>query len=661
MAIPREQARNLRSPARIDPALPLKLDTHVTPQTTRMLTQTRAECVRRCCKLMDKRTILHADSLINTAQSIICGALTEENKMRMRAMAGAGRRRDQSPSPLLSLCPVYTALGVLIRLLIEWRALQPLTQRFNHAPAPVEEEEDEGEDAAAAAAAAVSAEMDVSDSDAVALSRCWRESVCASLRLPSSRESQYGAAQRYRSLRQLLDIISNSNESLCALWPPFILSACRRVLEGEEEGGMRDTINQQWGVLQRYRPQLSAVLEQFNVHRSHSHSHSLEHDQSAVLELFKMMMERAAAVHLDYETKQRLADEEMSKSGVQPCSDSSSDYDLFQTDWREDRRVLSGRVGGQFYGHRQRLRRSFAYTFDRKNAAKNRGDIADAATRQCTEEQNKERERERERAPGSMPAPSPSPSPAPAPAPASSSYRQCGKWIYPKPRLSGGILIFWCQHRICYGYHMIEVSEGLKEVMYAVQAYWQRAPSVMIYDNACNLMKCCHNREWGYWKDTTFLVDTFHKQGHTKCSQAHSIEPLREHAAFRPVQTSQAETGNKGLKKIKMSTAWMAAITAFIYILLQLEIQNCITAAQIDGGRGRQTENRQQAQEDKEAEADAIRMEQEQQRDTDNDEDEDEGEEEEEEVEQDEGDSAGDDDDDDGIVAVVSDDDDDNV
>lgn len=45
-----------------------------------------------------------------------------------------------------------------------------------------------------------------------------------------------------------------------------------------------------------------------------------------------------------------------------------------------------------------------------------------------------------------------------------------------------------------------------------------KPPTLIIYDNACNLLTYCLNREPEFFKDTKFAVDAFHYAHHTNCN-----------------------------------------------------------------------------------------------------------------------------------------------
>ena len=57
-------------------------------------------------------------------------------------------------------------------------------------------------------------------------------------------------------------------------------------------------------------------------------------------------------------------------------------------------------------------------------------------------------------------------------------------------------------------------SEGRKDPSQALYTHLPTAPSIIFYDNACQLEEYFLNRESGYYKNTKFYHDTFHGYGH---------------------------------------------------------------------------------------------------------------------------------------------------
>ena len=134
---------------------------------------------------------------------------------------------------------------------------------------------------------------------------------------------------------------------------------------------------------------------------------------------------------------------------------------------------------------------------------------------------------------------------------------------------------------------MLESAESLRDVMAAIMRTWAVAPPRIVYDNACHLMFYCHSREWDYWKETTFYIDSFHDYNHIACSLAHSIKRLSSKCSdavkFLYMNTSVSESGNAGLSKLKISMRNMAADSAFVCVLIQLELQNSVRRLERSG------------------------------------------------------------------------------
>jgi hypothetical protein len=154
---------------------------------------------------------------------------------------------------------------------------------------------------------------------------------------------------------------------------------------------------------------------------------------------------------------------------------------------------------------------------------------------------------------------------------------KCGKYFseYGQRRLTGGIMAVWCTHSICYGFHCIPEAEGRNDVFSAMVTRWPVAPKYVIYDFACALGPYCMIREPQFFANTYFLIDHFHSTGHTKCSPAAF---LSEYANLDPrlarINSSAAECGNGGIKKIRKSVSYMSQNRAILYTKLFVSIWN---------------------------------------------------------------------------------------
>ncbi|KAH6917652.1 hypothetical protein BKA70DRAFT_1487785 [Coprinopsis sp. MPI-PUGE-AT-0042] len=154
---------------------------------------------------------------------------------------------------------------------------------------------------------------------------------------------------------------------------------------------------------------------------------------------------------------------------------------------------------------------------------------------------------------------------------------RCGKYFltYGERRLTGGIMVAWCSHSICYGFHCISESEGRDDVFAAMVTRWPKPPERVVYDFACALGPYCMTREPVFFANTYFAIDHFHSMGHTKCSPAAF---LSEYANVDPrlvaINSSAAECGNGGLKRIRKSVSYMSQKRAIIYTKVFLSIWN---------------------------------------------------------------------------------------
>ena len=153
----------------------------------------------------------------------------------------------------------------------------------------------------------------------------------------------------------------------------------------------------------------------------------------------------------------------------------------------------------------------------------------------------------------------------------------CGKYYdtYKKRGLVGGLMVFWCCHSICVGFHVIPTCEGRNDVFSALYTQWPTAPKVIVYDFACQLAPYCLLREPQFFCNTRFLVDQFHASGHTKCSQASSLTyAMQFDPNLQVINTSAAEVGNSGAAKIRKSVSYMTQCHAIQYTKVYMDVMN---------------------------------------------------------------------------------------
>ena len=153
----------------------------------------------------------------------------------------------------------------------------------------------------------------------------------------------------------------------------------------------------------------------------------------------------------------------------------------------------------------------------------------------------------------------------------------CGKYYdtYWKPGLVGSLMVLWCRHSVCVGFHIIPTCEGRNDVFSALYTHWPTAPKVVVYDFACQLAPYCLLREPQFFCNTRFLVNQFHASGHTKCSKASSSTyAMQFDPNLQVINTSAAEVGNSGAAKIRKSVSYMTQQHAIQYTKVYMDVMN---------------------------------------------------------------------------------------
>jgi len=154
--------------------------------------------------------------------------------------------------------------------------------------------------------------------------------------------------------------------------------------------------------------------------------------------------------------------------------------------------------------------------------------------------------------------------------------RKCNKYFaqYGQHGLTGGIIAAWCSHSICYGFHCVPECEGRNDIFSAMVTRWPTALKHIIYD-ACSLGLYSMLHEPLFFTETSFLIDHFHSTGHSKCSCACFLsEYANTDPSLSKINSSVAECGNSGIKKIRKSVSYMVQQQAIIYTKVYLSMWN---------------------------------------------------------------------------------------
>ena len=99
----------------------------------------------------------------------------------------------------------------------------------------------------------------------------------------------------------------------------------------------------------------------------------------------------------------------------------------------------------------------------------------------------------------------------------------CNKGQNVMRKLLPGSMLIWCEKcRLCVCMHIMSNAESPKTVFDTLYTRWQHAPARFCYDNGCNL-----NREPAFFRNTKFLIDQSHYQGHKQCSLCYNTGELQ--------------------------------------------------------------------------------------------------------------------------------------
>ena len=155
----------------------------------------------------------------------------------------------------------------------------------------------------------------------------------------------------------------------------------------------------------------------------------------------------------------------------------------------------------------------------------------------------------------------------------------CNHYFEKMRHFTGGVMMFWCPHRICLGFHVVPTSEGRDDVFSVLFTRWQTPPKIVIYDFACNLHKYSFSREPKFFANTKFLVDELHGGGHATCSEAYMIKTYKAigEATARFVNDSAAESGHKLMKGQKTQLLYMRQENYMMALRLKMELHNRLT------------------------------------------------------------------------------------
>ena len=111
---------------------------------------------------------------------------------------------------------------------------------------------------------------------------------------------------------------------------------------------------------------------------------------------------------------------------------------------------------------------------------------------------------------------------------------------------------------------------GQKNASASLYCYLEKPPKVVFYDFACSLSEYTQNRESGYFSQTRFFHNIFHRYSR-KCSPAFRFQRLEGFSGFN---TSICEQFNAFLQCIKASASLMTQEHFVFYVQFFISIWN---------------------------------------------------------------------------------------
>ncbi|KAF9461699.1 hypothetical protein BDZ94DRAFT_1290643 [Collybia nuda] len=144
-------------------------------------------------------------------------------------------------------------------------------------------------------------------------------------------------------------------------------------------------------------------------------------------------------------------------------------------------------------------------------------------------------------------------------------------------KLTGGIMAVWCTHVSSYGFHCIPVGEGKNDVFLSYLYPMTQSSKIhyIAYDFACALGPYCMTYEPDYFADSTIVIDGFHAPDHTKCDESSFLSSyVAVDSCLHRLNSSAAECGNGGLKRIRKVVQYLGQERVMIYTHVFLAVWN---------------------------------------------------------------------------------------
>ena len=154
----------------------------------------------------------------------------------------------------------------------------------------------------------------------------------------------------------------------------------------------------------------------------------------------------------------------------------------------------------------------------------------------------------------------------------------CNKKTRTHQTLSPGLFTFFCNHGVCHGFSLMDQPESPKTAFDILVTKFKKMPSVLVYDNACHLKLYTIKREPARFKDTKFIVDTFHARGHT-CSKGFHMKTYNRDRRITSINPNLVEQANKKFRYLTSQIACMSSDNAMVHFAVFVAINNIMQNA----------------------------------------------------------------------------------
>jgi hypothetical protein len=134
-----------------------------------------------------------------------------------------------------------------------------------------------------------------------------------------------------------------------------------------------------------------------------------------------------------------------------------------------------------------------------------------------------------------------------------------------------------CTHNFIVSWHVIPVAEGERDPFSMIFTHWSRAPSMVVFDNACHLYTYCISRCYPYWRNTVFAIDRHHEANHVACDPSFYVRTFADavpDGLYSKLNSSVSEQNNSIIRFMGPSTSAMRYDNFISVIRARLHFMN---------------------------------------------------------------------------------------